>query len=90
MPKAEKQQDSSVPYETKVGHYQTFINSMRSRIDPNVPVEVGHSSCTVCNLGNIANELKRPVVWNPIVEKFMNDPEATKRMHYRDGYSLDV
>jgi len=28
----------------------------------------------------------------PIVEKFMNDPEATKRMHYqyRDGYSLDV
>ena len=92
MPKAEKQQDSSVPYETKVGHYQTFINSMRSRIDPNVPVEVGHSSCTVCNLGNIANELKRPVVWNPIVEKFMNDLEATKRMHYqyRDGYSLDV
>lgn len=92
MPKAGKQQDSGVPYETKVGHYQTFINSMRSRIDPNVPVEVGHSSCTVCNLGNIANELKRPVVWNPIVEKFMNDPEAAELLHYqyRDGYSLDV
>lgn len=91
MPKAQKEA-SDMPYETKVGHYQTFINSIRSRIDPNVPVETGHTSCTVCNLGNIANELKRPVVWNPIVEKFMNDPEATALLHYeyRPGYSLDV
>ncbi|MDD3107781.1 MAG: Gfo/Idh/MocA family oxidoreductase [Alistipes sp.] len=90
MQKEENQ--SNVPYETKVGHYQTFINSVRSRIDPNVPVEVGHSSCTVCTLGNIANQLGRPIVWNPIVEKFMNDPEATKLLHYdyRAGYSLDV
>ncbi|HJB85232.1 MAG TPA: Gfo/Idh/MocA family oxidoreductase [Candidatus Alistipes merdigallinarum] len=91
MPEAQKEA-SDMPYETKVGHYQTFINSIRSRIDPNVPVETGHTSCTVCNLGNIANELKRPVVWNPIVEKFMNDPEATALLHYeyRPGYSLDV
>lgn len=91
MPKAQEEA-SDMPYETKVGHYQTFINSIRSRIDPNVPVETGHTSCTVCNLGNIANELKRPVVWNPIVEKFMNDPEATALLHYeyRPGYSLDV
>lgn len=86
------QDDGNVPYETKVGHHRTFIDSVRSRIDPNVPVEVGHSSCTVCNLGNIAMELGRPVVWNPIVQKFMNDPEATKLMHYdyRSGYSLEV
>lgn len=91
MPQAKKE-ESNVPYETKVGHYQTFINSVRSRIDPNVPVETGHSSCTTCNLGNIANELKRPIVWNPIVEKFMNDPQATKLLQYdyRNGYSLDV
>ena len=70
MPETKKK-ESDVPYETQVGHYQTFINSIRSRIDPNVPVEVGHSSNTMCILGNIANELGRPVVWNPIVEKFM-------------------
>ena len=86
------QKDDDVPYETKVGHHRKFINAIRTRVDPNVPVEVGHSSCTVCNLGNIAMELGRPVVWNPIVQKFMNDPEATKLMHYdyRPGYSLDV
>ena len=84
--------DDSVPYETKVGHHRKFIEAIKSRIDPNVPVEVGHSSCTVCNLGNIAMELDRPIVWNPIVQKFMNDPEATKLLHYdyRPGYSLDI
>ena len=86
--------DSSVPYETKVGHHRKFIDAVLSRIDPNVPVETGHSSCTVCNIGNIAMELGRPVVWNPIVQKFMHDPEATKLLHYeyRKGYehALDV
>ena len=83
--------DADVPYETKVGHHRKFIEAIKSRIDPNVPVEVGHSSCTVCNLGNIAMELGRPVVWNPIVQKFMRDEEATKLLHYdyRPGYSLD-
>lgn len=88
----QKIDDGNVPFETKVGHYGVFINSIRTRIDPNVPVETGHSSCTVCNIGNIAMELGRPVKWNPIVQKFMNDEEATRLMHYayRDGYSLDI
>ncbi len=78
--------------ESRLGHYAIFLNSMRSRIDPNVPVEIGHSSCTVCNVANIAIELNRPVVWNPIVQKFMNDDEATKLMHYqyREGYKLEL
>ena len=84
--------DDTVPYETKVGHHRIFIESVKSRIDPNVPVETGHTSCTVCNLGNIAMELGRPVVWNPIVQKFMHDEEATRLLHYdyRPGYSLEV
>lgn len=86
MPETET--DDDVPYETKVGHHRTFIESVLSRHDPNVPVEVGHSSCTVCNLGNIAMELGRPVTWNPVVQKFMHDPEATKLLQYkyREGY----
>ena len=84
--------DDNVPYETKVGHHRIFIESVKSRIDPNVPVETGHTSCTVCNLGNIAMELGRPVVWNPIVQKCMHDEEATRLLHYdyRPGYSLEV
>jgi predicted dehydrogenase len=77
-------------YETKVSHQENFITSIRDRVDPTVPVETGHRSCTVCNLGNIAYELKRPVKWNPESEMFVDDPEAEKMLHrvYREGYSL--
>ncbi|MBQ0005877.1 MAG: Gfo/Idh/MocA family oxidoreductase [Alistipes sp.] len=91
MKKSEKKEG---PYESCSPHHRAFIDSMKSRIDPNVPVEVGHSSCTMCNIGIIAGELGRPLVWNPIVQKFMNDDEANKLMHYqyRSGYEhlLDV
>ena len=82
--------DKKAMYETNVPHYQSFIDGVRTRRDPNVPVEIGHSSCTVCNLGNIAYDLDRPLQWNPIVQKFMNDPEAEKHMHYeyRKPYTL--
>ncbi len=82
--------DEQQMYETNVPHYQNFIDSVRSRRDPSVPVEVGHSSCTMCTLGNIAYELDRPLIWNPIVEKFMNDEEANSKLHYeyRKPYKL--
>ena len=83
---------TDVPYETKIPHQVNFIESVKSRIDPIVPVEIGHSSCTVCTLGNIACELKRTVKWNPESETFIDDADgaATKLMHYeyRQGYNL--
>ena len=78
-------------YETNVPHYQSFIDSIRSRRDPSVPVEVGHSSCVVCTIGNIAYELDRTLEWNPIVQKFMGDEEANSKLHYeyRKPYTLE-
>jgi predicted dehydrogenase len=72
------------PYETRVPHQANFIEAVRSRKDPVVPVEVGHSSCVVCTLGNIACELKRTVKWDPATETFVDDTDgaATKLMHY--------
>jgi predicted dehydrogenase len=84
--------DSDGPYETKIPHQINFIESIKSREDPVVPVEIGHSSCTVCTLGNIACQLKRTVKWNPETETFVDDIDgaATKMLHYqyRDGYKL--
>ena len=83
--------DQKAVYETNVPHYQSFIDSIRSRRDPSVPVEVGHSSCVVCTIGNIAYELNRPLEWNPIVQKFMGDAEANSKLHYeyRKPYTLE-
>ncbi len=88
----EKKEKSDGPYETKIPHQLNFIESVRSRKDPVVPVEIGHSSCTVCNLGNIACALKRTVKWNPATETFLDDTDgaATKMLmyEYRKGWKL--
>ncbi len=80
------------PYETRIPHQLNFVESIRSRKDPVVPVEIGHSSCTVCNLGNIACALKRTIKWDPATETFIGDTDgaATKMLHYeyRAGYTL--
>jgi predicted dehydrogenase len=80
------------PYETRIPHQLNFIEAVKSRKDPAVPVEIGHSSCTVCTLGNIACALKRTVKWNPQTETFVDDTDgaATKLLHYeyRAGYKL--
>jgi len=79
-------------YETKIPHQLNFIESIKSRMHPIVPVEIGHSSCTVCTLGNIACELKRTIKWDPSTQTFVDDIDgaATKMLHYeyRNGFSL--
>jgi predicted dehydrogenase len=72
------------PYETRIPHQLNFIEAVKNRKDPVVPVEIGHSSCVVCTLGNIACELKRTIRWDPSTETFVGDTDgaATKLMHY--------
>ncbi len=57
-------------------HYKDFLNAMRKRSKPICDVEIGHRTATVCNIGNIAYQLKRPLRWNPKKETFKNDDEA--------------
>lgn len=72
------------PYETRIPHQINFIECVRSRQDPVASVDIGHSSCTVCTLGNIACDLKRTIKWNPETETFVDDTDgaATGKLHY--------
>lgn len=91
-PVADKPADDT-PYETKIPHQINFVEAVRERKDPVVPVEIGHRTCTVCTLGNIACELKRTIKWDPTTEKFVDDTDgaATALLHYqyRDGWTLE-
>lgn len=71
-------------------HHVDFIDAIVKRRDPVVPVEIGHSSCTVCTIGNIAHELGRPLKWDPVAQVFEDDWEANTKLHYtyQHGYSL--
>lgn len=87
-----KVEETKGAYETKVPHLENFIHAVKTKTDPVVPVEIGHRSCTVCTLGNIAYEMKRPIKWDPAAEKFVDDPEADKNRlfnkTYAEGYTL--
>ena len=57
-------------------HLQNWLDCIRTRSDPNAPVEVGHRSVTLCHLAGIARELRRKLRWDPKAEIFPNDQEA--------------
>ena len=58
-------------------HYKNFLTAVKQRIAPICDAETGHRSATVCNIGNIAYLLKRPLRWDHVREQF-NDAEANK------------
>jgi predicted dehydrogenase len=72
-------------------HHRDFVDAINSNREPIVPVEIGHSSCTACTLGNIAHELNKPIKWNPLSQTFIENEDTSKLLHYdyRDGYKID-
>jgi len=62
-------------------HMGNFLACIRSRRPTVSPAEVGHRTCTVCHLGNIAMTLERPLKWDPVKERFVNDPEADRLLY---------
>lgn len=68
--------DMADPFAGQGNHYQNWLSSIKTRMQPICDVETGHRTATVCNIANIAYELGRPVKWDPVQEKFINDDEA--------------
>jgi predicted dehydrogenase len=55
------------------GHYEDFLDCVRTRRRPSADVAIGCRTVTACHLGNIAYELKRPLQWDPDGEVFVGD-----------------
>jgi predicted dehydrogenase len=58
-------------------HVRNFLDCIKSRQEPIGPVDIGHRTASICNLGNIAMRLKRKIAWDPEKEQILDDPEAT-------------
>ena len=46
-------------------HVRNFLNSVKTREEPNAPVEVGHSAVCAPHLANIAYHIRRTTYLNP-------------------------
>ena len=57
-------------------HHEDWLDAIRNRTRPICDVEIGHRTASVCNVANIAYSLQRPLEWNPVRERFVDDPGA--------------
>ncbi|MGA2498978.1 MAG: Gfo/Idh/MocA family oxidoreductase [Tepidisphaeraceae bacterium] len=65
-------------YKGTGGIYGDFIHCVRTREKPFRDIERGHRTATMCHLGNIAYQLKRPLKWDPVKEEFPGDEYANR------------
>jgi myo-inositol 2-dehydrogenase/D-chiro-inositol 1-dehydrogenase len=61
-------------------HKENWLECIKSRAETIAPAEIGHRSCTVCLLGDIAMRLGRKLRWDPDKEQFIGDDEANKML----------
>jgi predicted dehydrogenase len=63
-------------------HIRNFLDCMASRKTPNCDIETGHRSNSFALLANIALETRARLDWDPKAERFTNQKEANKHLHY--------
>ena len=73
-------------------HLENRLDCIRTRETPNAPVEVGHRTVTICHLANIARVLNRPLRWDSVSEKFIDDDNGNQLLDRprREGFELPV
>ncbi len=71
-------------------HFKNFLDAVRAHDKSilNGPVETAHLSSALAHLGNISYRLGRVLTFNPLSERFVDDPEADKMLtrNYRAPY----
>jgi hypothetical protein len=69
LPLSNPRHESDQRKEVDSNHVRNFLDAVKSRQDPIDPVEVGHSTASLCILGNIAQILRRKFTWDPAAER---------------------
>jgi hypothetical protein len=73
-------------------HTLNFVECVRSRQQPNAPVDVGRNVAVNAQLGNMAYRLGRKLVWNEANQTVIDDQKANElvKAHYRSPWKLPV
>jgi predicted dehydrogenase len=68
-------------YASNDDHQRNFLDCVKSRNEPEAPVEIGHRSASLCHLGNIALKLSTKLKWEPKSERFPDNNDANQLLH---------
>ncbi|MBS0210220.1 MAG: Gfo/Idh/MocA family oxidoreductase [Planctomycetes bacterium] len=69
LPMSNPEHHVHVRNDVDTDHAANFLAAVKSRRDPIQPVETGHSTASLCILGNAAQVLKRKFTWDPALER---------------------
>lgn len=72
-------------YESNEQH-GNWLDCIQSGKQPISPVEIGHRTCSICLISDIAMQLPRKLNWNPKTERFVNDDEANSMLSRPQRY----
>ncbi len=61
-------------------HVLDFVQARETRSRPAADIEQGHISSACCELANLAQELGRPLAYDPTTRTIPGDAEATRRL----------
>ncbi|MHC4677132.1 MAG: Gfo/Idh/MocA family protein [Planctomycetota bacterium] len=59
-------------------HESNWLDCIRTGKKPICDCEIGHRTATICHLSGIAERLGRPIKWDPVEEKILDDPAADR------------
>ena len=80
LPRSNPARQENVRKHIDADHVRSFLDAVKSRQDPIEPVEVGHSTASLCILGNLAQILKRKFTWDPAAERSPDDEEVNRML----------
>jgi len=59
-------------------HESNWLDCIRTGKKPICDAEIGHRTATICHLNGIAERLGRPIHWDPVEEKILDDAQAAR------------
>ncbi len=73
-----------------VNHMGNFFDCVESKKLPISDIESQHRSVSTCHLANISMRLGRPLRWDPVEERFIDDDDANRWLSrdQRSGYEV--
>lgn len=79
-----------ITLERSPGHQQNFINSIKSRKQPESNLEYARQMTLPMHLGLISYRLGRKLIWNSKRERFVGDREANEMLHREHRKKWDL
>jgi predicted dehydrogenase len=63
-------------------HARNFLDCVKSRAKCNADILTGHISTSACLIANIAHKTESTLKWDAGAERFTNNPDANRFLHY--------